>query len=123
MGTRTVEQSMAAGETIDDIRDDLDYRENNPVTGDVNVTEYPKGEPLVGPAACVQERLIVMLEALGAIGRPSTNSEGVLYRKAIKGGQEALLLCRKLLPLETTDPSRIEQDAKRAEDLIEKARA
>lgn len=87
------------------LRDELDYRENNPdrpVTGDVNPASYPEPEPEVGPVACIVDRITLML--------------GTLYREpdcadigeAAQAGQEVLLLCKRLLLLEVTEPSRLD---------------
>jgi hypothetical protein len=70
--------------------------------------------PLVGPAACIEDRLALVVSHLhGGLGCATVH-------EAIKAGQDALVLCRKLVLLETTDP--VLKQLAAAEDTIRSLR-
>jgi len=89
--------------TIAETRDTLDHEE---------LCAGVPAQPLAGPAACIEDRIALMLGVLhGSFGSKT---------EAIVAGQEALILCRKLALLESTEPSRLASDTVRAHDLIAK---
>lgn len=119
MGTRQIEDTMAIGESLHDIEDDLDHAEMcaklRAGTVDIDVPRRIEDEPLVHPLGNVCHQLTIIVDAL----RRGPQRESV--HCTVKALQHAQAICRQSILLDQTDPSRIEQDLVRAKDLLEKA--
>lgn len=117
---KQIEKSLADRIPLHTTEERLDHEENNPavarpVTGDVDWPTVVPKPPLVNSLAYVPEAIERMIDVLMSCNQTE------LTHNAVQDGQHAVGICNGILTLDATEPSRIDQDAERAQKLIEKA--